>query len=99
MQTGAVSISADSWGTPLPATTLVIQMLPFPIPHLIPSAPLLIKCYAPYPVAMDPETMSIEGNFYFNYYVALIANLEWPLATSTIKTSHPDLVNYYALYK
>ena len=60
-------MSAESCGIPLPATTLVIQMLPFPIPHLIPSAPLLMRFSAPSPVAIDPETISIVGNFYFNY--------------------------------
>ena len=75
---------------PLPATTLVIQILPFPMPHLIPSAPLLIKFSAPYPVAIEPETMSIEGKASLSYSVAFIANFEWPLATSTTRTSQPD---------
>ena len=64
-------------------------MLPFPIPHLIPSAPLLIKFYAPYPVAIDPDTISICGNYYLRVYVALRANLEWPFAISRTKTLHP----------
>lgn len=76
---------------PLPATTLVIQMLPFPIPHRMPSAPLLMRFSAPYPVAIEPETISIEGNASLSYSVAFIANLECPFATSTTKTSQPDL--------
>jgi hypothetical protein len=66
LQTGTVSIKADNCGTPLPATILVIQILPLPIPHLIPSAPLLIKFSAPYPLATEPETTSIVGNFSFS---------------------------------
>lgn len=62
-----MSSKADNCGTPLPATTLVMQILPFPIPHLIPSAPLLIRFSAPYPVAIDPETISMFGNKLFNY--------------------------------
>jgi hypothetical protein len=47
LQTGTISIRAESCGTPLPATILVIHILPFPILHLIPSAPNLIKFSAP----------------------------------------------------
>ena len=92
-----MSSNAESWGTPLPATILVIQILPFPIPHLIPFAPLLIRFYAPSPVATDPETISTFGNSYFNYYVAVIANFECPLATSTTRTSQPAYVSLLAL--
>ena len=66
-----------------------MQILPFPIPHLIPSAPCLIRFYAPYPEATEPDTISREGNLYLSYSVADIANLECPLATSTTRTSHP----------
>jgi hypothetical protein len=82
---------------PLPATTLVMQMLPFPIPQRMPSAPLLIRFSAPSPVAIDPETMSMVGNFYFSYSVAFSASLECPLATSTTSTSQPDFTKAYAL--
>ena len=66
-------------------------MLPFPIPQRIPSAPLLIKFYAPSPVAIDPATISVVGNLHLSSSVASIASLECPFATSTIKTSQPDL--------
>ena len=46
-QMGATSINAENWGAPDPATTLVVHMDPFPIPHLIPSAPTAIKFSAP----------------------------------------------------
>jgi hypothetical protein len=59
---GEVSINAENWGTPHPETTLVIQILPLPIPHLIPSAPLLIRFSAPSPEAIDPATTSNVGN-------------------------------------
>jgi hypothetical protein len=99
LQTGTVSKRADSCGTPLPATILVIQMLPFPIPHRIPSAPLLIRFSAPSPEAIDPATISIVGNFSFNSSVASIASLECPFATSTTRTSHPASTNFLDLYK
>jgi len=57
---GATSKSAENWGTPDPATILVIQIDPLPIPHLIPSAPTLIRSNAPCPVATDPATISVS---------------------------------------
>jgi hypothetical protein len=75
-----------------------MQILPFPIPHLIPSAPYLIKFYAPYPVATEPDTISIVGNFYLSYSVAVNANLECPFATSITKTSQPAYFSISALY-
>lgn len=36
LQIGATSNNALNCGTPAPATTLVIQIEPLPIPHLIP---------------------------------------------------------------
>lgn len=74
-----------------------MQILPFPIPHLIPSAPYLIRFSAPYPVATDPETISIVGNFSLSYSVAVKANFECPFATSTTKTSQPASFNCSAL--
>jgi hypothetical protein len=52
LQTGATSNKALNYGTPAPATILVMQIAPLPIPHLIPSAPALIKFRAPSPVAI-----------------------------------------------
>ena len=54
LQTGATERRADSWGTPAPATTLVMQIAPFPIPHRMPSAPASINFSAPSPVAIEP---------------------------------------------
>jgi hypothetical protein len=51
LHTGAQSKTALNYGIPAPATILVIQIAPLPIPTLIPSAPALIKLRAPSPVA------------------------------------------------
>jgi len=74
-----------------------MQILPFPIPHLIPSAPCLMRFSAPYPVATEPETISRVGNFSLSYSVAVRANFECPFATSTTKTSQPASLSYAAL--
>jgi len=73
LQTGATSIKALNYGTPQPDTTLVIQIDPLPIPHLIPSAPAYINLLAPSPVAIEPAIISTETSF-FNYSIVLIAN-------------------------
>ena len=49
---------AVNYGTPHPLTILVVQMDPFPMPHLMPSAPALMSLRAPSPEAMDPATTS-----------------------------------------
>jgi len=59
LQIGATLNSAPNYGTPAPATILVIQILPFPIPHLNPSAPASINLFAPSPVAILPATTSV----------------------------------------
>lgn len=99
LQTGATSITADNYGTPAPATILVIQMDPFPIPHLIPSAPALIKFKAPSPVATDPATISTSGKVFFKVFTASIQIVECPLATSTTNTLHPAATKAVALSK
>ena len=43
----------------------MIQILPLPIPHLMPSAPERMRFYAPSPEAIEPDTISNVGNFYF----------------------------------
>ena len=48
---------AVNWGTPTPATILVVQIEPGPIPTLIASAPNLIKSLAASGVAILPTTM------------------------------------------
>jgi hypothetical protein len=88
LQTGATSNRADSWGTPAPATILVIQMDPFPIPHRKPSAPASINRLAPSPVAIEPATMSTFRLALSSFTVSM-HSLEWPFATSTTSTSTP----------
>ena len=50
----AHSYIADNCGTPTPATILVVQMDPGPIPTLIASAPFFIRDSAASAVAMFP---------------------------------------------
>lgn len=99
LQIGATSISAVNYGTPHPLTTLVIQIDPLPIPHLIPSAPALINFNAPSPVATDPATIStpVSSNASFNFSKPLRATLEWPFAISKTRTSTPALASFSAL--
>jgi len=73
LQTGATSNKALNYGTPDPATILVIQIAPLPIPHLIPSAPAFIKFNAPSPVAILPATRSVFGNYSLRILTASIA--------------------------
>lgn len=54
LATSATSATAVNWGTPTPATTLVVHIEPGPIPTLSASAPALIKSSAASPVAMFP---------------------------------------------
>ena len=49
---------AENCGTPTPATILVVQMEPGPIPTLIPSAPAFNKNFAASAVATLPTTIS-----------------------------------------
>ena len=58
---------AENWGKPTPATTLVVQIEPGPIPTLIPSAPALIKNLAASTVAIFPTTISTSLKFFFNF--------------------------------
>ncbi len=43
----AASMIADTWGTPTPATTRVVQMEPGPTPTLMASAPASTSALAP----------------------------------------------------
>lgn len=73
LQIGATSNNALNYGTPAPATILVIHIPPLPIPHLIPSAPAYIKFKAPSPDATLPATISVFGNYSLSYLTASIA--------------------------
>jgi len=78
-------------GTPIPATTLVVQIDPGPTPTLTASTPASIKSLTAEPVATLPATKSMFGNVFFNSVTFLITPWEWPCAVSTTKTSTPDL--------
>ena len=54
--TVAQSLMAVTWGTPMPVTIRVVQMLPGPIPTLIASAPASMSASAAAAVAMLPAT-------------------------------------------
>ena len=61
----ATSIMAESCGKPTPATTLVVQIDPGPIPTLTASAPASTKNLAASAVAIFPTMISISGNVFF----------------------------------
>ena len=65
----AQSIIADSCGTPTPATTLVVQLAPAPIPILGQSTPTSIKDFTPSTVATFPAMRAIEPVFVFNFSI------------------------------
>ena len=52
---------ADNCGKPTPATTLVVQIEPGPIPTFTPSAPASTKYLAASPVAIFPTITSTLG--------------------------------------
>ena len=54
------SIIAEICGTPIPATILVVQIEPGPIPTLIMSAPELYNLIAASPVAIFPAQIGTE---------------------------------------
>ena len=60
---------AENWGKPTPATILVVQIEPGPIPTLIPSAPALIKNFAASAVAIFPTMISTSLKFFFNFLI------------------------------
>ena len=56
---------ADICGTPIPATILVVQIEPGPIPTFIISAPELYNSLAASPVAMFPTQIVIFLSIFF----------------------------------
>ena len=55
-------IMADNCGKPTPATTLVVQIEPGPIPTLTASTPASAKAIAAFSVAMLPAIISISNS-------------------------------------
>ena len=83
----AHSIIAVIWGTPIPVTTLVVQIDPGPIPTLTQSAPASIKSLVASAVATLPAIIWRSGKASFNFLTAFKTPLEWPWAVSIVTTS------------
>ena len=87
LQAAAVSSTAVNCGTPTPATTRVVQMLPGPMPTFTASAPASISASAPSGVATLPAiTCTAFDNFLMMLTVSSTPR-EWPCAVSTTITS------------
>ena len=56
-------------GTPIPATNLVVQIDPGPIPTLIISTPNLIKNLAASAVAIFPAHKAVLLSFFFYFFI------------------------------
>src|SRR3989344_6209350 len=97
LATLAHSNTAVNCGTPAPATILVTQIAPLPIPHFTQSAPAFIKSKVASLVATFPTINSTLLNLSFTDFAAFIANLECPCAISIHKTSQPASNNASAL--
>src|SRR6266581_5401010 len=69
-------------GTPTPATTLVVQMEPGPMPTLMASAPASIRARAPAAVATLPATSWQALLRRFTAATAETTPAEWPWAVS-----------------
>ena len=74
-------------GTPIPATTRVVQIDPGPIPIFTQSAPASISAFAPAPVATLPAITWRSGNLSLTILTTLNTFAECPCAESTTITS------------
>ena len=80
---------AVSWGTPTPATILVVQIDPGPTPTLTASAPASIRAFVPSAVATLPAMTWRSGNLDFILSKVSITFLECPWAVSMTIRSTP----------
>ena len=85
------------WGTPTPATTLVVQILPGPIPTFTPLAPAATKSLQASSVTIFPAIISILGNAFLIFLTASNILDEWPCALSTTITSTADSTSLVTL--
>ena len=85
----AVSMMADNWGIPAPATMRVVQIEPGPMPTFTQSAPASAKAFAPAAVATFPAIIFSCLKFLRKACNAVITPLEWPWALSSVTTSTP----------
>ena len=76
LATSYTSIIADICGTPIPATTRVVQIEPGPIPTLTASAPASIRASAASAVAILPAITCKSGYASFTFRTASIIFLE-----------------------
>ena len=81
------SIIAVIWGTPIPVTTLVVQIEPGPIPTFTASTPASIRSWVASAVATFPAIKSRSGYFSLIFLIAFSTFLEWPWAVSKVITS------------
>ena len=70
--------TAESCGTPTPATIRVVQIDPGPIPTFTASAPASTNANAALPVAIFPAITSTSGNFSFTFATVSITPLLCP---------------------
>ena len=78
---------AEIWGTPIPATTLVVQMEPGPIPIFTQSAPASISAFVASLVATFPAIRGRSGYLSFSKRIQEITFWECPWAESKTITS------------
>ena len=88
------AISADCMmavicGTPMPATTRVVQMLPGPMPTLTQSAPALMRASVPSAVATLPAIRPTSGKCSFTRRTQRMMLALWPWAESSTSASTP----------
>ena len=85
--TQAASYTAVICGTPMPATTRVVQMEPGPMPTFTQSAPASISARVPSPVATLPAISCSSGYAFLTLRTASMMPLLWPCAESSTTTS------------
>ena len=76
-------------GTPMPATTRVVQMLPGPMPTLTQSAPALMRASVPSAVATLPAIRPTSGKCSFTRRTQRMMLALWPWAESSTSASTP----------
>ena len=76
-------------GTPMPATTRVVQIDPAPMPTFTASTPASISASVASAVATLPATRSVFGNSRRMRATMSMTPCEWPCAVSTTSTSTP----------
>ena len=87
--TWAASNTAVTWGTPMPATTRVVQMEPGPMPIFTQSAPASMRARVPPAVGTLPATSCTSGYRDLMRMTHSRMFREWPWAESRQSTSAP----------